>query len=60
MFDFEKLEVYKKLKVLNVKILKTIRSNRTLDPYLADQWKRATLSIALNFSRRYRTDVWAG
>ena len=50
MFDFEKLEVYKKLKVLNVNILKTIKSNRTMDSYLADQWKRATLSIALNLA----------
>jgi len=50
MFDFEKLEVYQKIKVLNIKILKLLKSNREIDDYLEDQWKRATLSIALNLA----------
>ncbi|MCB0495217.1 MAG: four helix bundle protein [Cyclobacteriaceae bacterium] len=50
MFDFEKLEVYCKLKELNIKVLIRLKSNRQIDPYLSDQWKRATLSIALNLA----------
>ena len=50
MFDFEKLDVYQILKDLNIEILKFIKSNHVMDNYLADQWRRATLSISLNLA----------
>ena len=50
MFDFEKLEVYKKAKDLNKEIFKLIRENKKLDYCLAQQLKRASLSIVLNIA----------
>jgi four helix bundle protein len=50
MFDFEKLEVYQIVKDQNVKVLKFLISQKDLDPYFSDQWKRASLSILLNLT----------
>lgn len=49
MFDFEKLDVYKKAKNLNKEILKLVRGNK-IDSYLKDQLKRASTSIVLNIA----------
>ena len=40
MFDFEKLEVYKKVHALNVEIIKYLSSSRRIDPYTKDQLKK--------------------
>ncbi len=50
MFDFEKLTVYQKTKSQNARILKLIYQSKEIDPYIKDQWKRATLSVALNIA----------
>ena len=50
MFDFEKLEVYKKAKDLNGEILAFLRENKLLDNYLRDQLKRASISIVINIA----------
>ena len=50
MFDFEKLDLYQIVKEQNLKVLKFIYSNTTLDSYIKDQWKRASLSILLNLA----------
>jgi len=50
MFDFEKLDLYQIAKEQNIKVLKFIFSNTQLDPYMKDQWKRASLSILLNLA----------
>ena len=50
MFDFEKLDLYQIVKAQNVKVLTFMKSNSSLDPYLHDQWKRASLSILLNLA----------
>lgn len=50
MFDFEKLDVYQKVKELNVKVLYFLKDNKNLDPYVLEQWKRASLSILLNLT----------
>jgi four helix bundle protein len=50
MFDFEKLDVYQKIKHLNVKVYSFLNRVKTLDPYLVDQWKRASMSILLNLA----------
>jgi four helix bundle protein len=50
LFDFEKLEVYKKAKNLNSEILKFLRENRIIDNYLRDQLKRASISIIINIA----------
>ena len=50
MFDFEKLEVYKKIRKVNIELLKFIYATPDMDPFLRDQLKRASLSILLNLS----------
>ncbi|HEY4655320.1 MAG TPA: four helix bundle protein [Cyclobacteriaceae bacterium] len=50
MFDFEKLEVYQIAKALVVDTLKTIYSNTNIDPYIRDEWRRASMNILLNLS----------
>lgn len=49
MFDFEKLEVYKKAKLFNSEIRSFILSNR-LDPTTKDQLRRASFSVVLNLA----------
>ena len=50
MFDFEKLEVYKKSKNFNKRILKFIKNNPSIDSYLKNQLKRASISIVINIA----------
>jgi four helix bundle protein len=50
MFDFEKLDVYNQLRALNKEVLKFLFSNTRIDPYLRDQWKRATIGAAVNLA----------
>ena len=50
MFDFEKLDVYQVVKDQNLKVLKILRENKEMDPYLMEEWKRASLSILLNLA----------
>jgi len=50
MFDFEKLEVYKRSKELNKEILEFLRKNKQIDSYLRDQLYRTSLSIAINIA----------
>ncbi len=50
MFDFENLEVYKKAKTQNKEILTFLRDNKSIDSYLRDQLKRASISIVLNIA----------
>ena len=49
MFDFERLDVYQEIKLLNKAVLPYIFQTK-IDIYLADQWKRATISMALNLA----------
>src|SRR4030042_4366336 len=50
MFDFEKLEVYRKAKELNKEILIFLRENKLLDSYIRDQPKRASISVVINIA----------
>ena len=50
MFDFEKLDVYRKAKDLNKEILKFLRENKQIDSYIRDQLKRASISIVINIA----------
>ena len=50
MFDFEKLDVYQMTKDQNVKVLSFLKKMKDADPYLIDQWKRASLSSLLNLA----------
>ncbi len=50
MFDFEKLDVYQVVKDQNLKVLNILKINKEMDPYLMEQWKRASLSILLNLA----------
>jgi four helix bundle protein len=64
MFDFEKLDIYRKAKVFNSSIRKLIRS-RKFDRNTIDQLYRASFSIVLNiaegsgrFSKRDRRNFF--
>ncbi len=48
MFDFEKLDLYTELKQLNLMVYQTIKDLKEVDPYVIEQWKRASLSSVLN------------
>jgi len=50
MFDFEKLDVYQIVKNQNLRVLSILKTNKEIDPYLVDQWKRASLSILFNLA----------
>ena len=50
MFDFEKLEVYKKAHALTLKILRILYREKNLDLYMKDQLRRASLSVVLNIA----------
>ena len=50
MFDFEKLNVYRKAKVFNDLIKVEVLSNPNLDKIYRDQIKRASISVALNIA----------
>ncbi len=49
MFDFEKLEVYKKAKAFN-KGIRQFLKDTNLDPTTNDQLRRASFSIVLNLA----------
>ncbi|MBP7238690.1 MAG: four helix bundle protein [Saprospiraceae bacterium] len=50
MFDFEKLDVYNLLRSLNKDVLKFLLASHEIDPFLKDQWKRATIGAAINLA----------
>jgi four helix bundle protein len=50
LFDFEKLEVYAKIRELNKELLPWIFKHQEKHSYLCDQLKRASLSAMLNLS----------
>ena len=50
MFDFEKLDVYKKAKELNKEILNFLKEGKQIDSYIRDQLKRASISIVINIA----------
>ncbi|OGZ32577.1 MAG: four helix bundle protein [Candidatus Portnoybacteria bacterium RBG_13_40_8] len=50
MFDFEKLDVYKKTKELNKEVLKFLKENKQIDVYLKDQLRRASISMVINIA----------
>jgi len=50
MFDFEKLDVYRKAKVLNRDVLGLLRGNKDIDSYIKDQLRRASISVVINIA----------
>jgi four helix bundle protein len=50
MFDFEKLEVYTRMEKVSAEVLRFIFADRSLDPFLKDQLKRAIVSVTLNLA----------
>jgi four helix bundle protein len=50
MFDFEKLDVYRKAKDLNKDVLKLLRENKDIDSYIKDQLRRASISVVINIA----------
>ena len=48
MFDFEKLEVYQVVKEANTSTFRLVNALREIDGFVAEQWKRASLSSMLN------------
>lgn len=49
-FDFEKLYVYREAKSLNKEIMLFLKENRSIDPYIKDQLKRASISCVINIA----------
>jgi len=50
MFDFEKLDLYQELKKLNILVYQTLKDVKGMDPFVVDQWKRASMSSVLNLA----------
>ena len=50
MFDFEKLDVYKKAYGLNQKLYRMIRTNNAMAPYIKNLLGRASFSTMLNIA----------
>jgi four helix bundle protein len=50
MFDFEKLDLYQVIRDQNAKVLKFILERGPIDPFILDQWKKASLDIVLNLA----------
>jgi four helix bundle protein len=50
MFDFEKLEVYKKSKNLNKETLDFLKKTHPIDSYIKNQLKRASVSMVINIA----------
>jgi len=50
MFDFEKLEVYKKAKEFNKEVYSFLRNSKTIDSVSKNQLRRASLSVVLNIA----------
>lgn len=50
MFDFEKLDVYKKAKELNKEVLRFLKENKQIDFYVRNQLHRASISIVINIA----------
>jgi four helix bundle protein len=49
MFDFEKLSVYQKAKLLNKEILNFCKNN-SINPYIKNQLSRASISFVINIA----------
>ena len=50
MFDFEKLEVYKKAKDFNTTTFEFLKNNAAIDKTISNQYRRASFSIMLNIA----------
>jgi four helix bundle protein len=50
MFDFEKLLVYQKAKLFHQEVYSSICSDQSIDRVIANQLKRAALSVPLNIA----------
>jgi four helix bundle protein len=50
MFDFEKLDVYKKAKTFNKEVFKYLQVSKQLDGVTKNQFRRASFSIMLNIA----------
>ena len=50
MFDFEKLEVYQVVKKANTSTFRLVNDLKEIDEFVAEQWKRASLSSMLNLA----------
>jgi four helix bundle protein len=50
MFDFEKLDVYQVVKEQNNKVIIFLNNNTTIDNFLKEEWKIASLGSVLNLA----------
>ncbi len=48
MFDFEKLDIYQVLRDLNFKVFSFLNEEKKIDPFIKEQWKKASQSSVLN------------
>lgn len=50
MFDFERLDLYSVMRNQNMKVLLLLNSHATLDVYIREQWRRASVGSVLNLA----------
>ncbi|MDP2668667.1 MAG: four helix bundle protein [bacterium] len=50
MFDFEKLDVYRKAKLVSKDVIVLLRDIKGIDSYIRDQLKRASISSVINIA----------
>jgi four helix bundle protein len=50
MFDFEKLDIYQVLRDLNFKVFSFLNKDQKVDPFIKDQWKKASQDSVLNLT----------
>jgi four helix bundle protein len=48
MFDFERLDIYKVLRDLNRLVYFMLNKDVVIDPYIKEQWKKASQGAVLN------------
>jgi four helix bundle protein len=58
MFSFEKLSVYKRAHLQNIKVLQILTLAVGIDPFLKNQMKRASMSIILNIAEGIGRESW--
>src|SRR4051812_39853308 len=58
MFSYEQLEVYKKTFLINQKLYRFLKENKSIVPYIKNQLGRAALSTLLNIAEGSAKYSW--
>ncbi len=50
MFDFGNLDACRAANNLSIRVIQGLQKNNKIEPFLKDQWKKASTSIVLNLA----------